>query len=112
MLQIRGERNMHTRIQIYGVGLDEQGRCAHYHQNCDVVALKYAMCRKYYACFSCHDEMEDHAFAATGTEEKYPVLCGNCKRLLTREQYGQGSCPYCGILFNPRCKLHKHIYFK
>lgn len=103
---------MHTRIQIYGVGLDEQGRCAHYHQNCDVVALKYAMCRKYYACFSCHDEMEDHAFAATGTEEKYPVLCGNCKRLLTREQYGQGSCPYCGILFNPRCKLHKHIYFK
>ena len=110
MLQIRGERNMHTRIQIYGVGLDEQGRCAHYHQNCDVVALKCAMCRKYYACFSCHDEMEDHAFAATGTEEKYPVLCGNCKRLLTREQYGQGSCPYCGITFNPRCKLHKHIY--
>ena len=103
---------MHTQIQIYGVDLDEQGRCAHYHKNCDVVALKCARCRKYYACFSCHDEMEDHTFEATGTEEEFPVLCGNCRKLLTREQYGQGSCPYCGILFNPRCKLHKHIYFK
>ena len=108
----RREHSMHKRINIHGLGLDEQGRCVHYHQNCDVVALKCARCQKYYACFSCHDAMEDHAFAATGAEEEYPVLCGNCQQLLTRSQYDQGSCLYCGIAFNPRCKLHKRIYFK
>ena len=31
-------------IMIYGVGLDSEGRCLHYHTKRDVVALK---CNKY-----------------------------------------------------------------
>ena len=112
MMRYRGGKHMHTQLKIQGIGLDEQGRCIHYHKKCDVAALKCACCQKYYACFSCQDAMEDHSFAATGTEEQYPVLCGNCHHTLTKEQYGQGSCPFCGIAFNPRCKLHTHIYFK
>lgn len=103
---------MSTLFKIHGIGLDEQGRCVHYHKSCDIANLLCAKCRKYYACFSCHDEMEDHPFEATGCDEPYPVLCGNCGNRLTYEQYAAGSCPYCKNAFNPRCKLHEHIYFE
>ncbi len=68
-------------------------------------------CRKYYACYSCHDELEDHSFVATTPEEVYPVLCGNCGRKLTLQEYKKGSCPYCHAGFNPKCSLHENIYF-
>lgn len=89
------ETDKKQHIKIHGVGLDKEGRCKHYHTSLDIAALLCAQCRKYYACYSCHDEMEDHPFAATAPEEQYPVLCGNCKRKLTRWEYKQGSCPYC-----------------
>ena len=82
-------------VKIHGIGLDKEGRCRHYHTSLDIAALLCAECRKYYACYSCHDEIEDHPFAATAPEEQYPVLCGSCKRKLTRGEYKQGSCPYC-----------------
>lgn len=100
------------KIRIYGIGIDDAGRCVHYHKTCDIAALKCAACGKYYACFSCHDEMEDHPFAATGLGEPAPVLCGICKSLLSREEYGTGACPHCGTAFNPGCKIHKDIYFR
>ncbi len=98
--------------EIFGVGLDENGRCIHYHKICDVAALKCAKCGKYYACFECHDALEDHPFAATGTDEPHPVLCGNCHTRLTRDEYLSGSCPHCGITFNANCKRHYGIYFE
>lgn len=64
-------------IKIHGIGLDKAGRCTHYHTQLDIAALLCAKCRKYYACYSCHDELEDHSFVATTPEEVYPVLCGN-----------------------------------
>ena len=70
-------------IKIHGIGLDKAGRCTHYHTQLDIAALLCAKCRKYYACYSCHDELEDHPFAPTTPEEAYPVLCGNCGRKLT-----------------------------
>lgn len=99
-------------MKIYGLDLDEAGRCRHYHKVCDVVSLKCAKCGKYYACYQCHDEMEDHQFVATNNDEEYPVICGVCKKLLTREEYMTGACVHCKTEFNPRCKLHYDIYFK
>lgn len=52
-------------IKIHGIGLDKAGRCTHYHTQLDIAALLCAKCRKYYACYSCHDELEDHSFVAT-----------------------------------------------
>ena len=74
-------------IKIHGIGLDKAGRCTHYHTQLDIAALLCAKCRKYYACYSCHDELEDHLFVATTPEETYPVLCGNCGRKLTLQEY-------------------------
>ena len=75
------------KIKIHGIGLDKAGRCTHYHTQLDIAALLCAKCRKYYACYSCHDELEDHPFAPTTPEEAYPVLCGNCGRKLTLQEY-------------------------
>lgn len=105
------EGNERLGIKIYGKGLDTDGRCIHYHTEKDVAALLCGRCRKYYACFSCHDELEDHPFKATEPEEQYPVLCGCCRSRLTKKEYETGSCPHCGAAFNPRCSLHKDIYF-
>ena len=44
-------------IKIHGIGLDKAGRCTHYHTQLDIAALLCAKCRKYYACYSCHDEL-------------------------------------------------------
>lgn len=78
-------------IKIHGIGLDKAGRCTHYHTQLDIAALLCAKCRKYYACYSCHDELEDHPFAPTTPEEAYPVLCGNCGRKLTLQEYKKAA---------------------
>ncbi|HGL8834083.1 TPA: CHY zinc finger protein [Streptococcus agalactiae] len=83
--------------EYFGIGLDSSSRCYHYHTKLDIVALKCAVCQKYYACYKCHDALEEHCFAATKSDEMFPVLCG--------------SCPYCRMLFNPNCQRHDSIYF-
>ena len=67
-------RGKQENIKIHGIGLDKAGRCTHYHTQLDIAALLCAKCRKYYACYSCHDELEDHSFVATTPEEAYPVF--------------------------------------
>ena len=99
-------------IKIYGALTDQAGRCRHYHSQLDIVALKCAACQKYYACYRCHDEVADHHFVASSKSEPYPVLCGNCFRLLSKKQYLLGYCPYCQTAFNPNCRFHHQIYFK
>ena len=49
-------------MKIYGIQLDQAGRCRHYHSEADVVALRCCQCHKYYACYKCHDESENHDF--------------------------------------------------
>ncbi len=98
-------------MKIHGIGLDEAGRCTHYHTELDIAALLCKKCGKYYACYECHDAIEDHTFVATDATDLYPVLCGNCKSLLTKTEYKQGACPKCSAPFNPRCARHGNIYF-
>ena len=38
-----------------GKVIDEEGRCTHYHQENDIVALKCSDCEKYFSCYHCHD---------------------------------------------------------
>lgn len=97
---------------FFGVGIDKDSRCQHYHSEVDVVALKCGQCQRYYACYECHDTLEDHGFVAMHRAELYPVLCGACRNCLSQEEYKGGSCPYCAHPFNPNCSLHDSIYFK
>lgn len=104
---------MEEKEKVYGIGLDAEGRCEHYHTELDVVALRCGKCRKYYACYKCHDQLEDHAFvpADAGQDADTPVLCCSCNSKLTYIQYQQGKCAFCGHDFNPKCALHHDIYF-
>ncbi len=104
--------NKHSKIRIHGINTDDAGRCIHYHKQVDIAALKCAACSKYYACYECHDTLEDHPFSPTGEDEPYPVLCGICNSLLSKKEYETGQCPYCNSPFNPGCKTHCNIYFK
>ncbi|MCO6506694.1 MAG: hypothetical protein J6571_05075 [Snodgrassella sp.] len=97
---------------ILGIETDVCGRCTHYHNENDIAALQCNQCKQYYACFKCHDQMCDHRFVPMNTENSKPVMCGKCKNFLTYEQYQQYKCPFCLASFNPRCALHKNIYFK
>ncbi|EKS21047.1 hypothetical protein HMPREF9318_01001 [Streptococcus urinalis FB127-CNA-2] len=69
--------------KLFGKTIDKEGRCIHYHTVNDIVALKCSYCERYYACFHCHDECENHKFKPTTLEEAIPVLCGKCRNYLT-----------------------------
>ncbi|CAH1850663.1 CHY zinc finger protein [Convivina intestini] len=96
---------------IYGLDLDQQGRCHHYHQANDIAALKCTQCQQYYACYQCHNALADHLFVACDPND-LPVLCGVCQQLMNYNQYVTGVCPSCQSAFNPKCSLHRDIYFK
>lgn len=107
-------------IQVHGQLVDSQTRCAHWHSQLDVVALKFKCCDRYYACFSCHEEdqrsreHEVRRYHVKWDPLVKVVLCGVCKLEMTFEQYlGAGGlrCPSCGVQFNPGCKLHHSLYF-
>lgn len=76
--------------EYFGIGLDSSSRCYHYHTKLDIVALKCSVCQKYYACYKCHDALEEHCFAATKSDETFPVLCGSCRQMLTLKEYKTG----------------------
>lgn len=97
---------------FYGEDIDYESRCKHYYGVNDVVALKCTFCQKYYACYKCHDRLENHTFVPTDYLEDYPVLCGSCHGLLSFEAYQLGYCCYCAHEFNPKCKNHEQYYFK
>ncbi|EOH98984.1 hypothetical protein UAY_02253 [Enterococcus moraviensis ATCC BAA-383] len=101
--------------KIVGATVDKEGRCRHYDSSVDVVANKCYFCKKYYACFQCHDENETHQFLAwpiSKNPNEKVVLCGACQTELTAMEYQKhSSCLNCGHLFNQNCSLHSQIYF-
>lgn len=104
-------KHMSNKYKIYGLDLDDSGRCRHYHSEQDIVALACAQCQQYFACYSCHDALRDHQFVPTD-QGNSAILCGNCYHVMDFEAYSQNACPVCHHEFNPRCELHHAIYFK
>lgn len=104
------------RPAVHGLDLDPQTRCAHWHTELDVVALKFRCCDRWYACRECHDAVADHpARLWPAAERDRPaVMCGVCGGELTVVEYlGCGDrCPRCGAGFNPGCRKHHHLYFE
>ena len=99
---------------VYGVDLDPQTRCAHYHQDVDVIAIKHYCCARYYPCHLCHAELADHPAQVWPAShfDQPAVLCGVCNTELTVTCYlGSDTCPHCAAQFNPGCKLHRELYF-
>lgn len=105
---------MEAMPRVYGVEVDEQTRCAHYHQPVDVIAIKHFCCGRYYPCHLCHEALAGHPaipWPAVRFDEP-AVLCGVCRHELSVNEYlGTQDCPDCGAQFNPGCKLHRELYF-
>ncbi|MFC7442246.1 CHY zinc finger protein [Laceyella putida] len=104
-----------NRIPIHGAVVDEETRCAHYHGEWDIIAIKFACCGRYYPCIKCHQEAENHEAVPWKREEwdLKAVYCGGCKQELSIRDYlsAEGTCPACGRKFNPGCRKHWPLYF-
>lgn len=99
---------------VYGIDVDDQTRCAHYHQPFDVIAIKHYCCNAYYPCHACHAALADHSVQVWPVDrfEELAVLCGVCGLELSVANYlATDSCPSCHADFNPGCKLHPELYF-
>jgi len=100
---------------VYGNVIDDETRCEHYHSKRDIVAIQFRCCGKYYPCYLCHNESENHAIRVWKQEEfdAKAILCGSCKQQLSINEYLHAShCRYCRAAFNPGCSLHYHLYFE
>ncbi|KAI9013690.1 zinc finger CHY domain-containing protein [Hyaloraphidium curvatum] len=105
-----------ARPPVYGVDVDPQTRCAHYHTPVDIVALRFGCCSNYYPCHLCHDAVAAHP-PVPWPKARFgepAVLCGACGLEMKVEEYlGSGyRCPGCGEGFNPGCGKHAHLYFE
>ena len=104
------------RLEVRGIELDAQTRCAHYRSERDVIAIKMKCCRVYYACKDCHEALAGHAIEGWRRAEwsEAAVLCGVCGHEMSIEQYMASGyeCPACGAAFNPGCRKHYQFYFE
>jgi len=102
-------------LEVRGIELDPQTRCAHYNSPLDIIAIKFKCCDAYFACKDCHAALADHPVKPWSREERQrkAVLCGACGSELTIAAYLESSdrCPACGASFNPGCRKHRAYYF-
>jgi uncharacterized CHY-type Zn-finger protein len=101
--------------KIYGPIVDEQTRCTHYHTEKDIISIKFKCCHKYYPCFKCHEESENHDIIRWKAQEfdTKTIICGVCKTELTIHEYLKTThCPNCQSSFNEGCQYHHHLYFE
>jgi uncharacterized CHY-type Zn-finger protein len=107
---------MNIEKEINGNLIDQNTRCVHYHSELDIIAIKLKCCGKYYACISCHNEMEIHETAVWPKETfgEKAIICGVCKTELTIVEYltSNSECPNCKSCFNPKCSNHYSYYFE
>ena len=103
------------RPAVHGQSLDPQTRCAHWHSELDIIAIKMRCCSAYYACRECHDELAGHPAALWPQAEwdEPAVLCGACGTELSVRDYlaCESQCPACRARFNPGCHKHRRLYF-
>jgi uncharacterized CHY-type Zn-finger protein len=101
---------------VYGVDVDPETRCEHYHSDLDVVAFRFACCERYYPCVRCHEAVAGHE-AVPWPRDRFDepsVLCGACGVAMTASDYlSCGSrCPHCEAAFNPGCRSHLTSYLE
>ena len=108
MVEIHGE-------EVYGMDIDLQSRCAHYHSDLDIIAIKFKCCERWFPCYECHNEIAGHEPKVwpADARDALAVLCGTCGRQLSIAKYlaCDSTCPGCGSKFNPGCANHYHLYF-
>lgn len=108
-------RNVHG-AEVFGVDIDSETRCAHWHSPLDIIAIKFKCCGRWYPCFDCHSELEDHqpdVWPSFEFDEK-AVLCGSCGHQLSVAEYlaSHSKCTKCEAEFNPGCAKHYYLYFQ
>jgi len=113
----RGGRDDHVTvhgIRVYGLPVDLETRCVHWHEATDVVAIRFRCCGRVYPCFDCHEAVADHPAEQWPVAEQsaHAILCGACGATLPIVEYlAAEACPACAAPFNPGCRLHRHLYF-
>jgi len=107
--------NLHG-VEVFGVDVDNETRCAHWHSALDIIAIKFKCCGLWYPCFDCHREIADHQPDVWQSSEfdEEAVLCGSCGHQLTITEYlaSNSKCTECHAEFNPGCAKHYHLYFQ
>lgn len=102
-------------IKVYGVEVDHQTRCKHYHSNVDIIAIRFPCCDAYHPCYECHKEVADHPAARWSKDQtdERAILCGACGHQLTIHEYltNKSACSACNANFNAGCRAHYHLYF-
>ena len=102
--------------EIHGVGVDEQTRCAHWHSDVDIIAIRFKCCGEWYPCYGCHQAVADHVSSVWPRNEfgEEAVLCGNCGHRLAIDEYlnCDSRCTKCDARFNPGCANHYDLYFE
>ncbi|HEX4629936.1 MAG TPA: CHY zinc finger protein [Chthoniobacterales bacterium] len=103
-------------VKVIGVKVDEETRCAHYHGERDIIAIKFKCCGNWFPCHECHAELAGHPAVVWPKEEfsTPAILCGACGHRLTVREYldCDSVCPHCWRQFNPGCADHRHLYFE
>jgi uncharacterized CHY-type Zn-finger protein len=103
-------------IEVFGVDVDAETRCAHWNSELDIIAIKFKCCGRWYPCFECHRTVADHPAEVWPVSEREAkaILCGACGQKLSTEEYlaCNSMCPACGSGFNPGCAKHYHLYFE
>jgi uncharacterized CHY-type Zn-finger protein len=101
---------------ILGVDVDPQTRCAHYHNERDIIAIKFKCCGEWFSCHECHAVLARHSAQVWPKEEldERAILCGACGHQLTIREYlaGESVCPICRRQFNASCAKHHQFYFE
>jgi uncharacterized CHY-type Zn-finger protein len=110
------EASSDCKPKVLGREIDNESRCFHWHSKLDIVAMRFKCCMEYYGCRQCHDEIANHDVILWDLiNDQYVdvVMCGSCASTLTTHDYLQGhdKCPTCKAPWNPRCELHRHLYF-
>ena len=66
---------------IYGVEIDREGRCIHYHGPTDIIANRCAKCLKFYACYKYGEK-------TMKVLDKAVILCSAGNPLERLEEFG------------------------
>lgn len=101
---------------VTGLNVDGETRCAHYHEERDIIAIKFKCCGKWFPCHECHAALAGHAAEVWPKEEfdAPAILCGGCGHQSTVRDYlaCDSVCPRCRRKFNPGCAKHYYLYFE